>query len=110
MEEQIRALNEASGSIFDIHVIKGPELLEERMNLFHAVGRAAPSAPRYIACKYQGNPGSDDIDLAVVGKGLTFDTGGMNLKPTGFIEDMHIDKCGATATIGAMHGVSALAT
>lgn len=40
----------------------------------------------------------------MVGKGVTFDTGGLNLKPTGFMEDMYGDKGGACAVIGALHG------
>jgi len=42
--------------------------------------------------------------VALVGKGVTFDTGGLNLKPTGYMEDMYGDKGGACAVIGALHG------
>ena len=41
----------------------------------------------------------------MVGKGLTYDTGGLNLKPTGSMEDMYGDKNGACAVLGALHGV-----
>jgi leucyl aminopeptidase len=41
-----------------------------------------------------------------VGKGITFDTGGLNLKPTGGIEDMHMDMGGAAAVLGAMEGAA----
>ena len=51
-----------------------------------------------------GNPSSSDIDTALIGKGVTFDTGGLNLKPTGFMEDMYGDKGGACAVIGALYG------
>jgi len=44
------------------------------------------------------------VDVALVGKGVTFDTGGLNLKPTGYMEDMYGDKGGACAVIGALHG------
>ena len=54
--------------------------------------------------KYEGNPDSKDC-LALIGKGLTYDTGGLNLKPTGYMEDMHGDKNGACAVLGALHGV-----
>lgn len=49
-----------------------------------------------------GDPTSDEVDIALVGKGVTFDTGGLNLKPTGFMEDMYGDKGGACAVIGAL--------
>jgi leucyl aminopeptidase len=55
---------------------------------------------------YQGDPESDQT-LALVGKGITFDTGGLNLKGTGYMEDMYNDKNGACAVIGALHGVLA---
>ena len=42
--------------------------------------------------------------MALIGKGVTFDTGGLNLKPTGFMEDMYGDKNGACAVLGALHG------
>ena len=74
------------------------------MNLFHAVGRAAASEPRCIVVHYEGNPDTQDC-IALVGKGLTFDTGGLNLKPTKYIEDMYGDKNGACAVLGALHGV-----
>ena len=75
------------------------------MNLFHAVGRAATSEPRAILVYYKGNTKSDVVDLALVGKGITYDTGGLNLKGTGFMEEMHGDKNGACAVFGALHGV-----
>ena len=74
------------------------------MNLFHSVGKAATSKPRAVIIKYQGDASRDEIDLALIGKGVTFDTGGLNLKPTGFMEDMYGDKNGACAVIGALHG------
>lgn len=85
-------------------MIKGKELLDENMNLLHAVGRAATSEPRMVAIHYEGNP-SDKRTIALVGKGVTYDTGGLNLKPTGFMEDMFGDKNGSCAVIGALKGV-----
>lgn len=60
------------------------------MNLIYNVGKGAISEPRCIVAKYVGNPSCpDEVDIAFVGKGVTFDTGGLNLKPTGSIEDMY---------------------
>jgi leucyl aminopeptidase len=73
------------------------------MNLFYNVGKGATSEPRCIVVKYVGRPeAADEVDVALVGKGITFDTGGLNLKPTGSIEDMYQDKGGACAVIGAL--------
>ena len=78
------------------------------MDLFYNVGKGAMSPPRCVIVDYRGNPESDKIDVALVGKGLTFDTGGLNLKPTRAIEEMHLDKGGACAVMGALHGTMSL--
>ncbi len=78
-----------------ISVIKGDDLLKNNLNLIHAVGKAAESKPRLVILSYQGKPNEKTISHAIVGKGLTFDTGGLNLKPTNYIEDMYLDKHGA---------------
>lgn len=92
-------------SITDVRVLRTKELLEEQMHCFHAVGKSAVEEPRCIVINYKGNPDSDEVEVALVGKGVTYDTGGLNLKPTGYMEDMYGDKNGACAVIGALHGV-----
>ena len=74
------------------------------MNLLYSVGKSAPSEPRCVIVEYKGDPNSDKFTHAIVGKGVTFDTGGLNLKPTGHIENMHLDKCGSCQTIAALSG------
>lgn len=75
------------------------------MNLFYQVGKAATSQPRCVMVHYEGNPDApDDIDVAFVGKGVTYDTGGLNLKPGGSMTDMYGDKGGSCAVIGALQG------
>jgi leucyl aminopeptidase len=49
-----------------------------------------------------GNPETQDVELALVGKGLTFDTGGLNIKKT-WMQEMYLDKTGACAVLGALH-------
>jgi len=75
------------------------------MNMFYNVGKGAVSQPRCVMVHYEGDPENpDNIDVALVGKGVTFDTGGLNLKPTGYMEDMYGDKGGSCAVIGALQG------
>lgn len=78
-----------------IEIIKGLDLLKNKLNLLHAVGKAAESEPRMVVLSYRGKPEEKTFSHAIVGKGLTFDTGGLNLKPTNYIEDMYLDKHGA---------------
>jgi len=73
--------------------------------MFWNVGKGAISTrqPRCVMVHYQGNPQNPNhIDVAFVGKGITFDTGGLNIKGTGFMEDMYGDKGGSCAVIGAL--------
>ena len=60
-----------------------------------------------IVMRYMGNPQSEKI-LALVGKGLTFDSGGMNLKSSGHIETMRLDMAGAAAVLYTMKNASEL--
>lgn len=106
MEAKVRDLLASSpcDKITEVRCIKGQELLDNKMGLFHAVGRAAQSEPRCMVINYKGDPDSDET-LALVGKGLTYDTGGLNLKPTGSMETMYGDKNGSCAVMGALKGV-----
>jgi len=75
------------------------------MNLFYNVGKGAISQPRCVIVHYEGNPDdSENIDFVFVGKGVTYDTGGLNLKPGKSMNDMYGDKGGACAVIGALKG------
>lgn len=56
------------------------------MNLLYNVGKGASSEPRCVVVYYKGKPEQDEVDIAFVGKGITYDTGGLNLKPTGGME------------------------
>lgn len=90
-----------------INVLQQPDLLAQGLHMLHAVGQAATCAPRLVLLEYKGGP-EEDPPIALVGKGVTFDTGGLNLKPTGFIEDMHMDMCGSAAVLCTMRAAARL--
>lgn len=75
------------------------------MNLLHAVGRGSDAPPALVLLKYQGNPNPEAPYIGLVGKGVTFDTGGYNLKPTGYMETMYEDKAGACAVFVAFQAI-----
>ncbi|KAJ0403869.1 hypothetical protein P43SY_004842 [Pythium insidiosum] len=89
-----------------IRVLQQEDLEREGLNMFVAVGQAATCPPRLVILEYKGNPEAPEDKIALVGKGLCFDTGGLNLKPTGFIEDMHTDMCGSAAVLGAVRAAA----
>lgn len=86
--------------------ILGPEDLEkESMGLHLAVAKGSDQPPRLVIMKYEGNPGGKTI--GIVGKGITFDTGGYDVKPSQGMLRMYGDMAGAAATLGAMNAIAA---
>ena len=77
------------------------------MEAFLAVGRASDNPPRLIVMRHMGDPDSNEI-LGLVGKGLTYDSGGLSLKPRQSMDGMHGDMAGAAAVIGAMAAIAQL--
>jgi leucyl aminopeptidase len=67
----------------DITVISGDDLLKEGFRLLHAVGRASKNEPVFVNLSYRGNPTSEDW-IAFVGKGVCFDSGGLDIKSGNF--------------------------
>jgi leucyl aminopeptidase len=83
------------------------EIEKMKMGLLLAVNRGSKKPPRLVVLKYRGNPRSNKY-FALVGKGITFDSGGMNLKPTGHIEDMRTDMAGAASALYALKSAAEL--
>ena len=86
-----------------IEVTTGDALLENNLPMIHTVGRAADRAPRLIDMTW-GNAGPK---LTLVGKGVCFDTGGLNLKPGASMALMKKDMGGAAAVLGLAHMIMA---
>merc|ERR1712137_113715 len=107
VEEVARALA-GENDQFSVRVVKGKELEELGMNMLMAVGQASRWEPRLIFLEYRPNASDDTMPTVLLGKGITFDTGGLNLKPTNFIEEMHMDMCGAATVLGTAKAVSKL--
>ena len=68
--------------------------------MIYSVGKGSMNKPGLIIIEYKGDSSSNEYS-ALIGKGITFDTGGNNLKPTGSMEDMFTDKGGACAVFSA---------
>jgi len=83
------------------------QLAEMGANAIVDVGKGSVHPPRLLHLTYTPT-GESKGTIAFVGKGITFDTGGMNLKPTGGIETMKTDMAGSAAVLGAMRAVAGL--
>ena len=82
----------------DCRIVIGDDLLVEGFEAIHAVGRAATDAPRLIDIRWGDDPEAPLI--ALVGKGVCFDSGGLNLKPARGMRSMKKDMGGAAAALG----------
>lgn len=88
-------------------VLNERQIVEAGMGLLSAVGRGATHEPAFIIMQYRGNPQSKDV-TAFIGKGITYDTGGLNMKPTGSMETMRDDMSGGAAVMGAISAIAAI--
>ncbi len=86
-----------------LSILDGPELRRENLQLLYAVGRASQWPAKLITLEYRGDKSSKKI-TALVGKGITFDTGGVQLKPSrgGELDQMHMDMSGAACVLGVL--------
>ena len=109
LAEEARAIAEQHGLWID--VIEPARAIEMGMGLFMAVGQGSDNPPRMIVMR-SGDPGQhDSLDrhLALVGKGVCFDSGGISIKPSDRMEEMKMDKIGGCTVIAAMATVARLA-
>jgi leucyl aminopeptidase len=103
--EEARRLAAEHGLEVDV---LGPERLrEERMHALLAVSQGSEEEPRLIVLRHRGDgPGAKP--LVLVGKGLTFDAGGISIKPASGMEDMKYDMSGGAAVLAAMTAIARL--
>lgn len=95
------------GEIFGFSVtVKDEKEIEDLgLDAFLAVGRGSKNPPKLIVMKYHGNGESDEV-YGLIGKGLTYDTGGYSIKPTDGMLTMKMDMGGSAAVIGAMSAIA----
>ncbi len=90
-----------------VTVLDQKKIEKEKMGLFLAVARGSSVPPAFIMASYQGFGASKDHTV-IVGKGVTYDTGGLNLKPTGSMETMRDDMSGAATALATVAVAAAL--
>ena len=90
------------GTGIQIRVLDEAEMRALGMGALLGVSQGSPRAPRLLAMEWKGEGAQQAAPLAFVGKGVTFDTGGISIKPAAGMEDMKWDMGGAGAVAGAM--------
>ncbi|WP_457598323.1 leucyl aminopeptidase [Hydrogenimonas sp.] len=102
----LKAVSLAEEDGLECIVLDEKGLEAEKMGAFLAVSRASDHPPRLVHLAYR--PENPKYRVALVGKGLTYDSGGLSLKPAEYMVTMKSDKAGACAVLGIMKAVSEL--
>uniref|UniRef100_A0A7C2PHJ6 Probable cytosol aminopeptidase n=1 Tax=Schlesneria paludicola TaxID=360056 RepID=A0A7C2PHJ6_9PLAN len=84
-----------------------PRLVQERMQSLLAVAKGSSEPPRLVKLEHRG-AGAGPAQIALVGKGVTFDSGGLSIKPTDGMLTMKCDMAGAATVLGAMSAIAQL--
>jgi leucyl aminopeptidase len=106
LAEQARAL--ADQYKLDCEILERADMEKLGMNALLAVARGAHQPPKLIILHYKGAKTADK-PIVLVGKGVTFDTGGISLKPAAEMDEMKYDMCGAATVLGTMKAVASMA-
>jgi leucyl aminopeptidase len=102
-----RATNMAKQVGLEYEVFDKAKITELGMGGLLGVSQGSAQPPQFIILRYRGGQ-PDDKGMAIVGKGITFDTGGISIKPAANMDEMKGDMGGAAAVIGAMQAIAAL--
>ncbi|MGM0575486.1 MAG: leucyl aminopeptidase [Myxococcota bacterium] len=93
----------------EVKIFDEAEITRRGMNLILSVSAGSDEEARFIHLTYRPEGATDDTpEVALVGKGVTFDSGGYSLKPSAGMEDMKMDMGGGAAVLGAMKAIAAV--
>jgi leucyl aminopeptidase len=105
LAERASAIAAAAG--LDIEVLERDDMERKGMGSLLSVARGSSQPPKLVRMSYKGR-GGNGYDIALVGKGITFDTGGISIKPAANMDAMKADMTGAASVIAAMQAIAAL--
>jgi leucyl aminopeptidase len=105
LAEQARALADDKG--LKIEVLERDDMTKLGMGALLSVARGSHEPPKLVVLDYRG-AGENDPPVVLIGKGITFDTGGISLKPGAEMDEMKFDMCGAASVLGAVKACARL--
>jgi len=106
MSEIARQVADSDG--LDIEILEQEDMESLGMGALLGVAKGSHQPPKLIVLKYTGDPEHPSDNLGFIGKGITFDTGGISLKPAGGMENMKGDMTGGASVIGTMQAIARL--
>ena len=107
LAEQAIALAEQHEAI-DTHIIDEAELEKMGAGAFVAISKGSSESGKFIIMNYRGASDKEAAPHLILGKGITFDTGGISLKPGAGMDEMKFDMCGAASVLGTMTALAEL--
>ena len=90
---------------FDVEVLDRDDIEKLGMGSFLSVARGSHQPPKFIVMQYKGGK-AKARPIVLVGKGITFDTGGISLKPAAEMDEMKFDMCGAASVLGTFKAIA----
>ena len=108
LASQARQLADSYSKNVITRVIGEQQMKELGMHSYLAVGQGSQNESLMSVIEYKGNASEDARPIVLVGKGLTFDSGGISIKPSEGMDEMKYDMCGAAAVYGVMRMVAEL--
>lgn len=99
--EQAKALGKAHEKTLSVKVLGETEMKKLGMGAFLSVSQGSEQEGKLVLIEYKGGK-KGDAPIVLVGKGVTFDTGGISLKPGAGMDEMKFDMCGAASVLGTM--------
>ena len=105
LADQAHAMARRHG--FQVRVLEPQDIEQLGMGAFAAVARGSPEPAKLIVMEYRGGPPQSQ-PIALVGKGITFDAGGISIKPALEMDEMKFDMCGAASVFGALRAAALL--
>ncbi len=106
MSEVARQVADSDG--LEVDILDREQMEELGMGALLGVAQGSHQPPKLIILKYNGDPDNPSDNLGFIGKGITFDTGGISIKPAGGMERMKGDMSGGASVIGAMQVLARL--
>jgi len=100
LAKQAKALSKKYDKL-KVEVLQQPQLEKLGMGAFLSVAKGSREAPHLIVAEYKGGKGKQK-PIVLVGKGITFDAGGISIKPSAAMDEMKYDMCGAATVLGAL--------
>lgn len=97
-----------AGTKVKVTVLGEKELKKLKMGALLAVGQGTKSETKFIIAEYAGTKDKKQKPVVLIGKGITYDTGGLNVKPSGSMHDMHLDMSGGSAVLASIAAAAKL--